>query len=236
MDEIIIEVFGIFSCDYGSLWTTSRSRDLWDMTVKRWSEYLQKFDKKIILLAADRSAKLNKDFPPTKERFFEICKLVEKENALTTVEQKKLESAEIIHSVENLSKMEGKTPVARRELSKIRAILAGKLKMIAPEKEIPHWNKEFVEPTSKTFDQKLYKEREEWLMNISDSDSLTLPIEERFDRLRVISKYSAWHNENAYRDDNIPVAEKTSYKSNLVVLKDARKYRMFKNGEDDILV
>ncbi len=201
MSIVIEQVFSIFSMDYGNQWENSRSPEMWGATIERWSEELTKFSDEIVLSAAKRARKNNKDFPPNLGQFEEICKTISKEFSPTTVDKMRKDE-EKIRSIDHLVETtSGASAIARREHAKIKAILAGKLREIAPVLTIPVWEEEKVDQHSKIFDKHLAAQRDAFLLNVSESDALGLEINDRYDRHRLLAQIQTRHNEQAYADD-----------------------------------
>ena len=194
MVEVINKVFIIFSAIYGNLWEKSRDPDTWTTTIELWSDELKKYSPDLIILAAKNTGKYNKDFPPTLPQFIEVIKKYKNDVKPTTIEVMRLEE-EKVKSISDLANLEGETTVAKTELAKIRKILSGKLKEISQPIEDRGWDKEKFDRNYRTFDVKYAVERRKYLMSVNDSNSLSLKLVDRADRLRYLAQEKTiWEN------------------------------------------
>lgn len=79
MNELLEEVFKIFTIDYGNGWEKSRPDELWSATVARWTEETKHFSVHTILMAAKRYFKIYPDRLPNLGGFYSACQLIDKE-------------------------------------------------------------------------------------------------------------------------------------------------------------
>lgn len=187
MVEVIKQVFVIFSTDYGFSWDQSREPEIWNLTLNRWADFLRKYDPKFVIEAASNAVKYHPSKPPTLGEFEIIVKKYRTDSQPSTIEKMRLESDKV-KSIEDLTKLKGGSEVQQREMAKIRAILAGKKNEICEPITERNWEKEKYDRNYHTFNVKYAIERRKYLMSVSDSDSLSLKLEDRFDRLRYISQ------------------------------------------------
>lgn len=120
--QIILQVFAIFTSDYRGLWSNSVEPDMWQHVTKRWQHALEKFNDETILCAANETFKFFGVSPPTLGQFYELCKKYRKDKEVKDMSLLENQPTKI-KSLEDLTKIEPVSEIAKEELAKIKKIL-----------------------------------------------------------------------------------------------------------------
>lgn len=155
-----------FGSIYGQIWSKRHLNETeWQITKDEWANALGKVPLEDIKKSIDQLRDAKSEFPPTLPAFLSMCKSNKKQDFF---EHKKL-------------------PWNRQDSQNIKSIFE-KIKSVNFENDIHHpvWEKSKCTPGSRKFNLNYFLERKNYLTNLSDLDSISLCLDDSYDRIRFL--------------------------------------------------
>lgn len=184
--EALLKIFTLFSFYYPGQWRMPENELMEEVQLNCWHEAVEKFSISSIERAGKEAYKHHVSFPPTVGEFANLCKMYRDDERRRDELKNKLENAHKIKSIEDLTKLKPKSQIQADEMAKIRLLLSGKKIESLQPRECRQWQKEAIDRSSKVFCLQSWNERKEYLLSLSDEESLSLPLNDRFDRLSYL--------------------------------------------------